>query len=538
MSTNRLSQEAALELLRSCGVQGTETELLSLIDLCESDSQALEQVAAILCQRANGQADCVNEPEVRAAVIAELVRSNFPVLALRFYGKGYTEFGLIKAAFRGGLLMNSAFGEVGLYRFSESGTTENLNPVFFSIQHERALFLTDLGELKPAEMLLRELAFGQLINDNLDEQAKTFYRYTAYDYSTNRGWKHFYQYIARENLCDVMVLAGQLREAEHTVDGCIQAYESDVMIDNWSGSKSKFLINTLMRGESFSRLYSGSNPYARRAVARTLQGKVRQALADFKQAEAFHFRKAETDLRIKVDFELAEQESCTLTDQAAIYYALLLTRLGKLEKALKVLNYLNRAAKHRAARPKRPNEPNNEYPSLVVYTDLALSDIYRLKGEYELAGRYIEHPLRWAIETDQKEIYCWAHLSLARLKHALNQLAEAHNALNEAYSVATRHGFKLYEIDCLVTAGWIALSEQDLTTAEDKANAALKLVRDPDMAYAWGHGNILHLMGDILLRKGDLKQARLFLTGAAKLRESIEDPRFNNTQALLNNIME
>ncbi len=359
-------------------------------------------------------------------------------------------------------------------------------------------------------------------------------------YYLNGEDKSLYQHIARQNLGDVLVLAGKLREAEQIADGMIQAYESDLI--NSSGStQAEALIARLILGEkAYSPYRSGSNPYARRAVALSLQGKVCQALADFKRAEAFSLKKPRIYIYkflaikrleklgqpIPKAWEKSEPEHRTLVGQAAIFYALLLTRLGKLDSALKVLNYSKRWAAHRS----------NDWPSVVVYAELALSDVYRLRGEYSLAQHNLEHPLQWATQTGQQETYCWAHLSCSRLKHAQNQLPEAQNAVDKAYSVATRHGFKLYEIDCLVTAGWIALSHQDLVTAQQKAAAALKLVGDPDMAYAWGYGNTIHLMGEILFRKDDINKAHQFLTCAAKLREQIKDPRLKNTQELLDGI--
>lgn len=280
MNPNRLTQPAALEFLRNCGIQGTETELIKIIHLCDHQPLALERIAALLCQLANCQAHNLNDPEVLAGAIEELVRSNFSLLALRFYtgflsNKGYVEFGLKKGEFRSGLRLNSTFEQVDISSLPASEITENPETGFLSVQHDRALFLAELGELKPAEKLLRELAFAS----------------ESYYYRGGET-KSLYQYIARENLCDVLVLAGQLREAEQIVDGIIQAYESDTI--NSSGrNKSENLLYRLRIGERYfdSKLYSGANPYARRAIARTLQGKVRQALADFKQAEAFSLGK-------------------------------------------------------------------------------------------------------------------------------------------------------------------------------------------------------------------------------------------------------
>lgn len=537
MYTNRLDKATAEALLRSYGVQGTDAEFSELISLCNYHPLALECVSVILGELADGQASRIDEPEVLEKVIHELLGSNASQLALPFYSSsyrrlGYVEFGLKRADFRLGLRLTSAFGKTDLSSWSEYERETGPETGFLPIKHDHALFLMELGELKQAETILRELAFAP----------------QSYYYSGGQT-KSLYQYVARQNLCDVLVLAGKLREAEQIADGMIQAYESDLII--WRGAtQSEILLFRTMRGEGCystghgGRLYSGSNPYARRAVALSLQGKVREALADFKQAEAFSLRKTSSEelefslqiaaevrleklgLPIPGNWDELELPHRTLIGQAAIFYALLLTRLGKLDSALKVLNYSKRCAAHQS----------NDLPSMVVYAELALTDVHRLKGEYELALHNLQHPLEWAAQTGQKETYCWAHLSLARLRHAQNQLAGAENVLDEAYKAATAHGFKLYEIDCLVTAGWIGLSRQDLVTAEKNAETALTLVSDPDMAYAWGHGNALHLMGEVLFRKDEVKKAQQFLTGAAKLRERIEDPRLANTQELLSGI--
>ncbi len=539
MYTNSLDPEAAEALLRSYGVQGTDAEFSELISLCNYHPQALECIGVILGQLANNHASRINEPDVLEAVIHQLLGSDASQLALPFYYSpsyrrvGYVEFGLKRVDFQLGLSLTSAFGQADLSSWSEYERENSPETGFLPIKHDHALFLTDLGELKQAETILRELAFEP----------------QSYYYSDGQD-KTLYQYAARQNLCDVLILEGKLREAEQIADGIIQAYESDLIIHR-GATQSEALLNTLIRGESYfggRRLYSGSNPYARRAVALSLQGKVRQALTDFKQAEAlslqktrpeelkFHLHMA-AEVRLEKlglpipedwfeDWNKLELPRRTLIGQAAIFYALLLTRLGKLDYALKVLNYSKRCAAHQS----------NNLPSMVVCAELALSDVYRLKGEYELAQQNLEHPLEWATQTGQKETYCWAHLSLARLRHAQNQLLEAQYALDEAYSIATRHGFKLSEIDCLVTAGRIALSQQDLVTAQTKAEDALILVSDPDMAYAWGHGNALQLIGEVLFKKNDLEEAQKFLTGAAKLRERIKDPRLLNTEELLSQI--
>jgi tetratricopeptide (TPR) repeat protein len=320
----------------------------------------------------------------------------------------------------------------------------------------------------------------------------------------------------------------------------IETYESDDVYSEWGGQFSEAFFLTLCAGEYVTLGHSGANPYAIRAVARALQGKTREALIDFKRAEDFRQRELEkfrarrhshealvrhkqSGEPLPDDWDKPSRQPTPLTGYAAMYCAMLLTRLGKLNTALKILRYVRRRSMYFL----------HKWPRMAACADVATSDVYRLMGQHEDARHALEYPLTWARETGQQEIVCWARLSEARLELAQNRLDEAQRALDEASTVAQGCEFKLYEADCMVTAGRIALIRGDVETAATMSSQALHMAGDPDCAYAWAQGNALHLLGEVVLRGGDRERVGRLLQGAARLRARLEDPRLANTQEIL-----
>ena len=84
------------------------------------------------------------------------------------------------------------------------------------VKHDLALYLLETGDIKQAEPLLRGLAFDNHI-DNL---------------------KGNYQFVARENLCDLLILKGWIREAESLAGDIVQAYEADDIVGEWGWKRS------------------------------------------------------------------------------------------------------------------------------------------------------------------------------------------------------------------------------------------------------------------------------------------------------------
>jgi hypothetical protein len=508
--------DSALVRLRERGLAGTEEDFAHLKHICAYDIQAVECVGETLLQTADGQICRLLETAIFEAV-ANALRLTVDVHPLIiFYASQYDKWGSYKqtaqrqADFQRGLWFTALFTQI------EAGLSEEDRQRYFEkvneITHARALLLMEVGHLAEAEAILRNLAFEPRAAYGLPES------------------KIICQYIARQNLSDLLVLNGRLREAEQVADGVVQALPPDAL-DEW-GAIAENMLHRLAMGEyAAKRDTSGANPYAARAVARAWQGKVRQALADFKQAEIFQKEKLAQLYKIKTLYAqvcrpevVMPSEPQALTGHAALQYAHLLTRLGKLNTAWKILDYSHRWAAY----------AGHQLPGMAAWADLALSDVYRLRGECDLAQNCLDSGADWAAAAGQKELLCWSQLSAARLALAQNNLTVAAAAADQAYATAVAHQFNLYALDALVTAGRIAFVQQNLDAAQSKAKAAVQICADPDFAYAWGRANAYHLLGEILLsQRENIEMAAQFLTGAVKIRKQIEDPRLRNSQALL-----
>jgi len=398
------------------------------------------------------------------------------------------------------------------------------------IRHDRALFLTDLGRLEEAEELLRKV--GSFFCDEI------------YEFRKVKEYNSFYYNAVLQNLMDVLILKGRLRTAELMIEKAVQAIEStdNETRDDYSAAKK---VNEYLgcAEAGHIRITSGANHYARRALIVGLRGKVKQALLDFKRAEKYQqtklsrfytlvaqhkfFRKAEQVKSLNWDdFVEVDLNAKKLVGQAAVYYAELLIRTGRLETARKILSHNYEWSLN----------PHHRFTRTAALASLFLSDVHRYKSEYNTAAQFQNFAEKWAEENRHPETCCRAYLSGARLNLFTNELEKAGRYVDKCVALALKCGFKLFETDCRVTAARVELKKGESDKALKHCESALKLADDPDCSYAWGKGNALHLMGEILLNKGDVSRAENFLKKAAELRMRMEDPRLLNTRTVLKKI--
>lgn len=140
-----------------------------------------------------------------------------------------------------------------------------------ALEHNRALFLMDLGRLDEAEAILRGPVIRQICgyyDDGFRDEAR-------------------YQFIAQLNLCDLLLLRGRLSEAYAIADSLVTMLECDDGVNGHNGTPSKAYAQVEAANGSCSPFTTGFNPHARRAVALMYQGNVPGALADFKRAEHY-----------------------------------------------------------------------------------------------------------------------------------------------------------------------------------------------------------------------------------------------------------
>lgn len=532
LKLSTLEGDAAIDFLRGCEVLGTEAEIRDL--LSQSVNRATVGVLAALATTIkkifNSHAASFDPDNLYAEatlwdnIVVETLNSASPESALDFFKEGsrysYLTLGITNPNYeRGQRVYSAVFDKLNIAHTIDD--ISHHNNLLYAL-YDYGLFLTDTGFLQKAEEVLRQLAF----------------------YWNDRHRDGNYQHMARQTLAEVLLLQGKLPEAEFMAQTSVMAFEDPI---HGSG-----MLHHLGQSDSRYTPQSGSNPYARRALARALQGKVTEALADFKQAERFqhqknyhhywmyaHILKEKEEEGETVDESISRKATLyykptLLVGVPALCYADLMVRLGRLNAAAKIAQFHLKW------------EKSNCYPLLVAHAALILSDVYRLRGEFEQAEKYLEQPIQWSQDSGQSEMSCRSSLAAARLKLAQKQPVEAMASLTKAYEVAAACDFKVYRVDCLVTNGRILLARQhNLHEAEQSAQQALDIATHVDCNYKWGRGNALQLIAEMRLHqpiiynsKGHFADIRRLLAQAVTIRQQIQDPRLQNTLNTLAKIPE
>jgi tetratricopeptide (TPR) repeat protein len=361
---------------------------------------------------------------------------------------------------------------------------------------DQALFLAELGYPEQAEGIMRSVTPAE----------------------GWEMWEGLFYPTTVQNLCEVLVLRGQLREAEGVAAGLVkEPPEADTGAgegDSYRAYRRAFPVRS-----HYFRIEYSSCPAARLALVRGLQGKVQEALAEYERLD-------QVCARVRAD-DRSPHGYRVLGNPIHLYalsQAALLTRLGRLARARAILVRWQRAVS------------GDQYPILRMAGELALADVLRFQGEYSDTLGCIERPLAWALKTGHQEIHCRANLALGRLRLAQGEHSEAEQAVEEARSIAVECDFRLLEIDCLTSAGRIALARGDLDAALQAGREGEAMAGDPECGYAWGEGSALHLQGEARARRGEPAEATPLLERALAIRRRIGDPREGNTRRLLQEV--
>jgi len=139
----------------------------------------------------------------------------------------------------------------------------------------------------------------------------------------------------------------------------------------------------------------------------------------------------------------------------------------------------------------------------------------------------------WILHSGSVEHLCLYYLVRARAADEAGQREEAQQAVNEGLHLARLHGLGLYHIELLCQQGEINLARGDAPAAERMAREALWRATANDCHFTWGEAEAHHLLGKALAGQQCLRAARTALKTALKLRQSIGDPRREETEQLL-----
>jgi hypothetical protein len=416
--------------------------------------------------------------------------SDRPEEALYQYERlgGYAHLGWRMGDYRRGLritaLLMQVFGEYYM-------------DVLYSPAHDHHLYLNALGESKLAEQgtrhLLqraRELADAIPGDPSIDKwRWQNPLRYFSND--PELGFA-MYEAVLLQTVCDALLVQGKLQEAESIISDILS------LPHKWEVS-----------GRTDQRR-NGSNPYARRALARTLSGDVGGALDDFKEAD--NFSDEHTTFMIFRSRDWHHR----------IYYAGLLVRLGYLSGAQQKLDLMN-IERIRLYRPLTAAE-----------FDLVSAEIAYARSNYDIAAQHANRVEDWAIESGHQYVYAKALLTAARLALRSKDLKAADDLLNKIETVAGKAGFAVQQIDGLILRGYLALENGDITFAEKVASQA-ESMSEP-LPYRWGIGDAAHLLACCAVDHEQFDAAKQHAERALVIRKYLQDPKVRHTQALIQQI--
>jgi ATP/maltotriose-dependent transcriptional regulator MalT len=252
---------------------------------------------------------------------------------------------------------------------------------------------------------------------------------------------------------------------------------------------------------------SGSNPYARRGLARALAGDVNGAFDDFKQAD--EFAKEYTYFHF---FKSRDWHHKTL-------YAACLARLGYLSGAQSKLDRMN------------IEQIRGYRPLTTAEFDLSSAEIAYARGDYERAKEHADRVLAWGNESGHKHMQARAEIILAKVALRADDFEKADDLLATARTISEESGFALQKVDGLILSGYLRLLSGDMDRAE-KAAMDAETISEP-LPYRWGVGDAMHLRARCAEARGDAESAREQGARALAVREQIQDPKVSYTRALL-----
>ena len=370
------------------------------------------------------------------------------------------------------------------------GTYASMAPESSRLLYPIAALAIDEGHLALAEALLRPM---------VSQEPKAYIeksgRASQNEYLVSFG------HPARLALFDVLIDKGALAEAEAEADAICAYYEQCSERDQHYAA---ILLGVHTRKESHPHHVSwGSNPPARRALARALQGKTREAFEDFKHAERFlHFKQG----GLYELFGYGDVPKAALQGLSAVHYAELLLRTGRRRSAKLVLNSnLRWASSNKVA-----------LQGLAARCELLLSRIERLEGSLD-TGRLIRAQ-ELAEQEGDAALLAAVHLERARFALFGGLLDACSKSLELASGVGSHQ--VLLGAEILLTQGHHALALKDEAAAQVLAQRALEISRRT--GYRWGEGAALHLLG---VSSGE----RAHLEAAVRVRRAISDARLQNS---------
>jgi tetratricopeptide (TPR) repeat protein len=426
-----------------------------------------------------------NTLDLYETAIYHAAHSDDPIRALYLYDDqlgGYGHLGSRLGDYRRGLRITA---------FLMSVLGADYMDVLASPAHDHNLYLLALGQLALVEHQTRHLLdhAREIAQVPLDETADRWKNPLGYFRENSNIGYVMYEAVLLQTWSETLLAQGKLQAAE--------ALMNEVLDQPREWAK----FGRADKGRN------GSNPYARRALARALMGDVEKAFEDFKAANTF--AKTYTTFMLFPSHDWHHRT----------YYAAFLARLGYLTDAQNQLDSMN-IERIRTYRPLTTAE-----------FDLAAAEIAYARGNYVSAEEHANRVLEWSSSSGHLQIYVKAHLILAKLRLRADDFDQADELLKTLIDGATTAGFALQQTDGLILNGYLGLASNDLPRVKDAAVEAE--TSSQTVGYRWGIGDAAHLLARCAEMQGEAEEALRHAHRALSVREQIRDPKITYTQAVI-----
>ncbi len=252
----------------------------------------------------------------------------------------------------------------------------------------------------------------------------------------------------------------------------------------------------------------------------------------------------------------------------------LLNRLGHYKEVQRV----TKKAKETLGDCEQPLRPD------ILRCELLLASQAVENGQLRRARQLVATVRAWSVDRDAKELLCWSQLVSARTALAESKKAKAKRRRETIYEalkscrqglrITLDCGYGIYHIDLLTcrARAWLLLgdtqaSEQDASVALAEGVLGNPLTGQPELlaaahpycGYAWGQGDARQVLGEALLLQAAhilgrsnitpasfrrlpppvrdlIKQAREELRKCLRLRKRIRDPKWRETQTVIDQL--
>jgi tetratricopeptide (TPR) repeat protein len=172
----------------------------------------------------------------------------------------------------------------------------------------------------------------------------------------------------------------------------------------------------------------------------------------------------------------------------------------------------------------------------VARAKLVLSEVHRKHGNAREAREFLEAASRWVLASGSHEHLCVLHLCRGRLLLDEGQASSALAAFDEGLQIAEESNFALLSIELSIDRARVLRARGRIEEAETEVRKALVTSESPEMQYVWGEISARRLLAEILGQTDRLEDAIVHLESLLALQRRINAPDVVVTERLLRDV--